>query len=1219
MSSRHMYIEVMIRKQNLVALVDTGASGFAFVSQSLVNRLHLNSELLEPPVSLFGFEGINNSLITHHANFPLLISNHLENISSYVVKQSKYDLILGLPWLEKHNPFINWSEHTITFGEHCFKKGCCSFETTISYFNSQEMSPNQKFRPVINMRPPLRPKIDRKSPTLQVSAQEFCDSVVEPGSFKFAFCLRYLEALIDDFTLRPQSLNLLSATLNISKDTNPRDVLPSHYHDFIDVFDRKQADKLPPHRPWDHSIDLQPGKQPPAAKPYSMNHHELKALRSYLDKELSKGFIRVSRSPAAAPVLFVKKANGDLRFCIDYRGLNNISVKNRHSLPLITETLSQLSHAKYFTKLDIISAFNKLRIKEGDEWKAAFTCRYGLFEPLVLPFGLSNGPASFQSYINHALRGLLDQFCTAYMDDILIYSKNYVEHQGHVKMVLSRLRDHGLQVDISKCDFEATEVTYLGLVISTSGIHMDPKKVSCIQEWPTPRSVRDIQCFLGFANFYRRFIPEFSRLASPLTQLTKKEVPFIWNSHCDSAFFQIKQAFKDGTMLAHFNPKRQTILETDASDFVTAAILSQYDESGILRPVAFMSKKKLPAECNYEIFDKELLAIVHAFETWTAELGSIEASTLILTDHKNLEHFTTTKKLNRRQVRWNELLSNFDFKIVFRPGKQGGKPDALTRISAHKPSNSKDERNQHQYQTLIKPQQILRRLDPNPALNLAPLGPNINHELSLEDWNAECSKDQYCQEIRTALMDTNINRNDIQLTSCELTEFSFKLDGKEYVPKTLRETVLNQLHDGPMYGHRGAAALYSLLSRNYWWPECHKDSVKYARGCEPCQRNNPSTQKPYGFLQPLPAPKAAFRHLTLDFIGPLPICKLRDFQYRFILQVVDRLTKRVWIVPLERTTAKETAEAFLNNVVRFAGLPDSLISDQGRTFIDKTWKEICKCLQITHNLSTSYHPQTDGQTERANKTLEVYLRHYVNYYQDNWAKYLSLAEFCCNNHTNASTGISPFFAAFGHHPRMDFRPESRNAENRDIPQFITRMKNVLQNCTDKITLAQAYQSTYANEKRLPAPRYQVGDRVYLSLKNLALERPTKKLDHLRAGPWHIKLMKSPLVAKLDLPFQLKIDNNFHVSLLPPAYTGIESQCESPPPPIGFAPSGHEIYEVEAILDSCMRRKKIYYLVRWTGTNEKTWEPLENLDGCAELLQEFHKEYPEAPRSSELTF
>ncbi|KAI0992227.1 hypothetical protein K3495_g15959, partial [Podosphaera aphanis] len=273
------------------------------------------------------------------------------------------------------------------------------------------------------------------------------------------------------------------------------------------------------------------------------------------------------------------------------------------------------------------------------------------------------------------------------MDDILIYSDNLVDHRKHVRTVLARLREHGLQVDIAKCNFETTEVIYLGLIVSTRGISMDPKKVACVQEWPTPRSVRDIQSFLGFANFYRRFIPEFSRLAAPLVHLTKKEVSFIWDDKCASSFLRIKKAFKDGSMLAHFDPRRQTVLETDASDFVTAAILSQYDEAGVLRPVAFMSKKMIPAECNYEIFDKELLAIVNAFETWTAELGSVEASTLILTDHKNLEHFTTTKKLNRRQVRWNELLADYDFKIVFRPGKQGGKPDALTRISSHRPLN----------------------------------------------------------------------------------------------------------------------------------------------------------------------------------------------------------------------------------------------------------------------------------------------------------------------------------------------------------------------------------------------------------------------------------------------------------------------------------------------------------------------------------------------------
>ena len=370
-------------------------------------------------------------------------------------------------------------------------------------------------------------------------------------------------------------------------------------------------------------------------------------------------------------------------------------------------------------------------------------------------------------------------------------------------------------------------------------------------------------------------------------------------------------------------------------------------------------------------------------------------------------------------------------------------------------------------------------------------------------------------------------------------------------------------------------------------------------------------------MKPLAAPEAAFRHLTLDFVGPLPICKIRDYNYRYVLQVVDRLTKRVWIIAVERLTASETAEAFLNNVVRFAGLPDSLVSDQGRTFIDKTWKEICFCLNITHKLSTSYHPETDGQTERANKTLEVYLRHYVNYYQDNWAKFLPLAEFCCNNHVNSSTGLTPFFSSFGHHPRMDFRPGSEIPAPHETPEFVSRIKSIVKNCSEQINLAQAFQSTYANELRLPAPRYKVGDRVFLSLKNLALARPTKKLDHVRAGPWHITQMKSPLVSKLDLPNQLKIDNNFHVSLLRPAYSGFPSQNQQSPLPIEIAPSGHEVYEVESILDSRIRRNKVQYLVRWTGTNETTWEPFEHLNNCLESVLDFHKSYPKAPRSQEL--
>ncbi|KAI0994896.1 hypothetical protein K3495_g13285 [Podosphaera aphanis] len=742
-----MYVNAKIENESFVALVDTGASGFAFISAHMCNHLTLASQPIIPPIAILGFEGKTTSKVSKMATFSLNLGNHRETVSAYVIPSCKHDLVLGLPWLEKHCPYVDWKEHSITFGQSCIESSCCSFETTIPYHNTTNQTLRQVYETDTSISHIPAPPVNVSLPA-PISASSFATESQNLENHTFALSLRDLDLMLEESMQRLPILRAGNATMIVPKDANPKDFLPKYYHEYLDVFDRKQANSLPPHRSWDHAIELNPGKQPPVARPYSMNQHELKALRDYLEKELSKGFIRVSRSPAAAPVLFVKKANGELRFCIDYRGLNAITIRNRHSLPLISETLSQLSKAKYYTKLDVISAFNKLRIKEGDEWKAAFTCRYGLFEPLVMPFGLCNGPASFQAYINHALQGFLDQFCTAYMDDILIYSENLNDHRGHVCKVLQRLRETGLQVDISKCSFEATEVTYLGLIVSTDGIRMDPKKVACVQEWPTPRSVRDIQRFLGFANFYRRFIPEFSRLATPLTTLTKKGVQFSWNDRCESAFFRIKQAFTDEIMLAHFDPHRQTILETDASDFVTAAILSQYDDSGKLRPIAFMSKKMLPAECNYEIFDKELLAIVNAFETWTAELGSVEASTLVLTDHKNLEYFTTTKKLNRRQVRWNELLADYDFKIVFRPGKLGGKPDALTRINADKPSNDDDIRNTHQHQTLLKPSQIISCLESAQAIpSNSPEKEPLSFPISLvEEWeeHVEISSTNWC-------------------------------------------------------------------------------------------------------------------------------------------------------------------------------------------------------------------------------------------------------------------------------------------------------------------------------------------------------------------------------------------------------------------------------------------------------------------------------------------
>jgi len=282
-----------------------------------------------------------------------------------------------------------------------------------------------------------------------------------------------------------------------------------------------------------------------------------------------------------------------------------------------------------------------------------------------MPFGLTNVPADFQRFINETLAPFLDHFTSAYLDDILIYSDTMEEHTRHVHRVLERLTDAGLDLKPEKCEFHKTEVKYLGLIIGADGIKMDLSKVETVKAWPPPENLRDVRAFLRFANFYHRFVKGYSKVVEPLTRLTRKGQPFKWETKQQESFDGLKTSFTMAPILRRFDHDRDIVVETDASDFVSAPVLSQYDDEGTLHPVAFFSKKHSPAECNYEIYDKELMAIVRAFEKWRAELQSVENPISVLTDHKNLEYFTTTKLLNCRQARWTQFLSQFNFKIVY--------------------------------------------------------------------------------------------------------------------------------------------------------------------------------------------------------------------------------------------------------------------------------------------------------------------------------------------------------------------------------------------------------------------------------------------------------------------------------------------------------------------------------------------------------------------------
>ena len=288
--------------------------------------------------------------------------------------------------------------------------------------------------------------------------------------------------------------------------------------------------------------------------------------------------------------MFIKKKEGSLRLFVDYRGLNKGTINNRYPLPLVKETFMQLSRAKIFTKLDIRGAYNLIRMRAGEEWKTAFRTRYGLFESLVMPFGRTNAPAIFQAYINDSLCPFLDRFCTAYLDDILIYSENEEQHMEHVKQILEALTKAGLQVKPQICEFHTNNVEYLGFIITTEGLRMNPAKITTIIEWPIPKKLRDVRSFLGFGNFYRRFIQDYSHLARPLTQLTKKCTPFVWSDLCQAAFERFKEAFTTAPILIHFDFHKEIVVETNASDIASAHILSQPGSDGLLHPIAFFSK-----------------------------------------------------------------------------------------------------------------------------------------------------------------------------------------------------------------------------------------------------------------------------------------------------------------------------------------------------------------------------------------------------------------------------------------------------------------------------------------------------------------------------------------------------------------------------------------------------------------------------------------------------
>lgn len=826
--------------------------------------------------------------------------------------------------------------------------------------------------------------------------------------------------------------------------------------------------------------------------------------------------------------MFAKKKDGSIRLCVDYRGLNRVTKKSRYPLPRIDELLDRLSRAKIFSKLDLKTGYNLVRIADGDEWKTAFRTRYGAYEFLVMHFGLTNAPATFQNFMNDTFHEILDKFLAAYLDDLIIYteSDDLNEHIKQVREVLLRCRKAGLYANPKKCEFHVTTIEYVGYIVSPKGLSMDPSKVQTILDWPVPTTVRDVQSFLGFANFYRRFVRAFAVISKPLTSLTRKDVPFEWSKACEHAFRTLKNQFSSTAILSHYHADRLTILETDASDYAIAAILSQIDPvDSILRPISFFSRSMSSAELNYDIYDKELLAIFAAFKEWRHYLEGLEQPIEVITDHKNLEYFATTKLLTRRQARWSEYLSGFHFIVRYRPGKQGGKPDALTRRSDVYPQKGEGAyalANPQNLQAIFSEGQLISSARATYAIDRSIIEYDVVLRATILD------SDSLRLEILRCLKLDELSKSHLSAIEPPYSKSDSGLllyKDKVYIPNNndLQLRILREKHDHPTAGHQGFRKTLEMLQREYFWPSMRQFVQDYCTTCDECLRAKSSRHKPYGLLKQLPIPERPWESISLDFIVELPslISAFDGRTYDAILVVVERLTKMALFIPTTgKLKAKDLAQLYLFNIFSKHGIPTDIVSDRGSLFTSDFITSLSELLDIKLKFSTAYHPETDGQTEQTNQSLEGYLRLYCNYQQDDWTNLLPIAEFAYNNAPHSATQVSPFFANYGYNPKatLSLDVSVRDSNAHDFSKSLSELHDY---CRKQIAVSQLQYQVPADRHRSPIPEsFAPGNFVWLNSKNIKTRRPSKKLDHKRLGPFKIIKKVSENAFRLDLPHSM---------------------------------------------------------------------------------------------------
>jgi hypothetical protein len=924
--------------------------------------------------------------------------------------------------------------------------------------------------------------------------------------------------------------------------------------EFADIIVDELPRSLPPMRSVSHHIDLIPGASLPNKAAYRLTPQENEEVKRQVQNLQDKGLVRESLSPCAVPTVLSPKKGGGWRMCTDSRAINKITIRYRFPLPRMDDLMDCLSGANYFSKIDLKSRYHQIRMREGDEWKTAFKTNEGLYEWLVMPFGLTNAPSTFMRLMNEVLQEFIGKFVVVYLDDILIFSKTRAEHLRHLAIVMRRLQQEKLLINLKKCSFMQTELIYLGFVISANELKMDPEKVDVIRNWPSPRNVFEVRSFHGLASFYRKFIRNFSGISAAMMDTVKKRHKvFQWTAEAERSFKLLKQKITEQPVLVLPDFQKTFQVKCDASGYAVGGVLSQDD-----RPVAYYSEKLDDAKLKYSTYDKEFYAIIQALKKWRHYL--IPKEFVLYSDNHALQFVSQQEKLNQKHAKWVEYMQNFTFVIKHISGTANKVADALSR------------------KFLLLQEFRVKTLGFENLRNMYAGDSDFSEAYEAAENPVLRDRSPWIDYlIQDGLL---FKGNQLCIPDC-----------------SMRENLVKEKHSGGLAGHFGHDKTFAKLSESYFWPGMRADVKRFVDRCRICQHAKGRKQNT-GLYQPLPIPKRPWEAISMDFVLGLPRTQ-RGVDSIFV--VVDRFSKMAHFIPCHKTSdATHIANLFFKEIVRLHGLPRSIVSDRDTKFIGHFWRTLWRKLGTDLAFSSAYHPQTDGQTEVVNRSLGDLLRSLVTEHHSSWDQILPQAEFAYNDSVNRSTGKSPFQILYGTQPRgvSELRePEQTETSSARAEEFAEAMKELHEKVKQRLQKSNQEYKRRADQRKRQL-QFAVGDLVLVHLRKERFPRGTyNKLKMKKIGPCKILRKFGENAYELELPEDIGISPIFNISDLYP-YKPDEADTGTDEPvvqwqkqlPVAQKP------KMERILDKrtgkkTRRKQYLEYLVKWKNhpVEDASWE------------------------------